>query len=219
MITSVISRPDIVGPLDGWNTTIFDRSRCHYDFNLVNGEYGKLPGGKYFIKDSGGLLQARYVMTGTEFFNITWQPFTIHMWCKPIDWGAGTYNLLFVCSDLATVGYGMVIDNDTGTFGVITFNAGPAFQGSYGPFTQYGERQLLSCTRDGATCKVYRNAVDITTVSGVHIDPGANTGQNAYVGYTFAGSPEEVYDWQVILKCQSEDQIKRYFQKTKRQWM
>ena len=145
-----------------------------------------------------------YISFGNNaILNFTTQDFTLISWIKPDLSGAVDAFHIFSRSPNPLIsGYRLWYQNDDK---IVHFNTYQAADGqettSTGALTD-AEWQQIVVIRAGAVVNIYRNLVDITNVSGTHIDPDTSTANFTMgihpdgVNYSYAGifGEGEVYN-------------------------
>jgi hypothetical protein len=156
--------------------------------SIVAGQYGNA---RSFNGTSG------YVLSATTF-NYTSESFTFAMWLNPTSMANGP--VLFSNGAYQTSGYYAHL-NANGSVLFRTNQAGATQDTSTaaGVFTT-GSWQHLAITRNGASIRIYKNGLDVTSSAGTHINPTTtalpfnlgNYGPAPALGYAYSGSIDDL---------------------------
>lgn len=170
----------------GEGATLFDKSRYR--------AHGTITGADWATGNHGYCLD--FVRASKDFVSIpaayshldfTSEAFSIVVRAKPDD--VVNVGRLFIRGRLSYDGYAFY-QGGSGAVLFWTAQSG-AYQLTASASGQLvaGTRYTLGMSRDGSAVKVYKNGVDVTSISGTHIDP-ATCARKAYIGIDYDESSE-----------------------------
>jgi hypothetical protein len=141
------------------------------------GNHGTITGATWVRNAQGIWVNSLNGTTGaislatSDALNFTSSAFTIMMWVKIISFPGNTDNELLSRGAWNSAGY-IFLYKDAGSLNFFTAQGGAAQQ-SYSADGQLsvGGTYLLSVVRNGASVRLYKNATDITSTAGNHVDP------------------------------------------------
>ncbi len=103
------------------------------------------------------------------------------MWIYPDVYG----NRYLYDKSSATAGWAFWVAGVSPYLAMLTANAGPATQATYGAAgLALAAWQLVGFTRVGATVKIFLNGIDVTVTAATHIDPAASAAIDLTIGTT-----------------------------------
>ena len=176
--TGIAFRPDantqlwLPGQDDAYSATIRDRSGEGNDGTITGATWTRLDSGLWYQSFDGD----DYVDCGNNsVLNFTTGDFSLEGWIVLDTANYTSENLIIGRGSINSDGWELS-DGGNGRLQLYTHNAG-ANQESHGAINSIAADTWshFAATRTGAVCKVFANGVDVTSVSGTHIDPVTNS--------------------------------------------
>ena len=162
------------GQDDAYSATIRDRSGLNNNGTITGATWARLPSGLWYSYHDGTDDYVT-ITDSNNILNFTSEDFSILAWVR-LDNIASTY-AIFGRGIFGATGDGYIFLITTSFLRFDTYQAGSVYQrtdSSSGDIVT-GQWSLVVVTRKGASARLYKNAVDVSSVIGTHINPASST--------------------------------------------